>query len=404
MKDLLYLVHRIPYPPNKGDKIRSFHVLTALASRYRVHLGTFIDAPEDREHAPALQRYCASWFAAPVDPFWRRVRSLHGLLSGKPLTEAFYSHRQLADWCRRVVREHRIERVVAFSSSMAQFAVDLPQPARRVMDFCDIDSDKWRQYASHRRGPSAWIYRREAQLLERLERDIARSFDASVFVSEREAQAFRAIAPESAERVHAVCNGVDLKYFDPSLAHERPPGCEQPYVVFTGAMDYWANVEGVTWFVDEVWPAVLEAVPHARFLIVGSRPAPQVLGLGARRGVVVTGSVPDVRPYLAHAHAAVTPLRVARGVQNKVLEAMAMERVVVTSSTAVQGIDEHPPRDVLIADAAMEFARLVTAALRAPARRSTGNRRYVTERFDWSRNLEYFLELLEARVPVARAG
>jgi len=307
MKDLLYLVHRIPYPPNKGDKIRSFHVLTALASRYRVHLGTFIDAPEDREHAPALQRYCASWFAAPVDPFWRRLRSLQGLLSGKPLTEAFYGHRPLAAWCNRVLREQRIERIVAFSSSMAQFALDVPAPARRVMDFCDIDSDKWRQYASHRRGPSAWIYRREARLLEQLERDIARRFDVSVFVSEREAQAFRAIAPESADRVHAIRNGVDLKYFDPSTVQPRPHGCEPPYVVFTGAMDYWANAEGVSWFADEVWPAVLETMPDARFLIVGSRPAPQVQRLGGRRGIVVTGSVPDVRPYLAHAHAAVAP-------------------------------------------------------------------------------------------------
>jgi sugar transferase (PEP-CTERM/EpsH1 system associated) len=404
MKDLLYLVHRIPYPPNKGDKIRSFHVLGALASRYRVHLGTFIDAPEDRQHAQALQRYCASWFAAPIDPFWRRIRSLQGLLSGKPLTEAFYRHGPLAAWCGRVLREQRIERIVAFSSSMAQFALDLPAPARRVMDFCDIDSEKWRQYASHRRGPSAWIYRREAQQLERLERDIARQFDVSVFVSEREAEAFRAIAPESADRIRAIRNGVDLEYFDPATAQVRPPGCEQPYVVFTGAMDYWANVEGVTWFADEVWPAVLAAMPDARFVIVGSRPAPAVLRLAAQRGVTVTGSVPDTRPYLAYAHAAVTPLRVARGVQNKVLEAMAMERVIVTSSAAVQGIDEQPPQDVLVADDATEFAQHVMTALRAPARRSTSNRHYVTDRFHWSRSLDTFLQLIEESAPAARAG
>lgn len=404
MKDLLYLVHRIPYPPNKGDKIRSFHLLTALASSYRVHLGTFIDAPEDRQHAQVLQRYCASWFAAPIDPFWRRLRSLEGLLSGRPLTEAFYRHRPLAAWCSKVLRERRIERVVTFSSSMAQFAFDLPTPARRVMDFCDIDSDKWRQYASHRRGPSAWIYRREAKLLERLEREVARKFDISVFVSEREAQAFRAIAPESADRVRAIRNGVDLEYFDPATTHARAAGCDQPYVVFTGAMDYWANVEGVTWFADEVWPTVRAAIPAARFLIVGSRPATQVLRLANRSGITVTGAVPDVRPYLAHAHAAVTPLRVARGIQNKLLEAMAMERVVVTSSAAVQGIDEHPPQEVLVADDAAEFARLVTAVLRAPVRRSADNRRYVADRFHWSRNLETFLQLVERSAPAAQPG
>jgi sugar transferase (PEP-CTERM/EpsH1 system associated) len=405
MKELLYLVHRIPYPPNKGDKIRSFHVLEALASRYRVHLGTFIDAPEDREHEHALKRYCATWFAAPIDPFWRRVWSLKGLLSGKPLTEAFYRHRPLAAWCRQLLRERQIERIVTFSSSMAQFVPDLPPPVRRVMDFCDIDSDKWRQYASHRRGPSAWIYNREAQLLERLERSIASRFDASVFVSEREAATFRSIAPESADRVCAIRNGVDLDYFDPAPAHERPSGCEQPYVVFTGAMDYWANVEGVTWFAKEVWPFVLAAIPDARFLIVGSRPATEVLRLASERGVSVTGSVPDIRPYLAHAHAAVAPLRVARGIQNKVLEAMAMERVVVTTTAAVQGIDEHPPGDVLVADDAQEFGRLVSAALRTgPVRRSANNRSYVTDRFHWSRNLATFLQLVEEDVPAARAG
>jgi sugar transferase (PEP-CTERM/EpsH1 system associated) len=397
MKDLLYLVHRIPYPPNKGDKIRSFHLLKALASKYRVHLGTFVDSPEDLRHVEAVSRYCASCQVATINPLLRKLAALRGLWSGTALSEAFYTHDGLARWCRDVVREHRIERIVVFSSSMAQFVpAGAGASSRSVMDFCDIDSDKWRQYASHRRGLSAWVYGREASLLERRERQIAQDFDDSVFVSEREAAAFRAIAPEAANRVRSVPNGVDVDYFDPRQVHERPAQCDAPYVVFTGAMDYWANVEGVSWFVNAVWPLVRARVPQARFLIVGSKPTDEVIKLGNQPGVVVTGAVPDVRPYLQHANVAAAPLRVARGIQNKVLEAMAMERVVVATESAVQGLDVRPPEDVLVSDQPDEFARSVATALEAAsAPRSAANRSYVTTRFHWTRNLDTFVSLLE---------
>ncbi len=397
MKDLLYLVHRIPYPPNKGDKIRSFHLLKALAAKYRVHLGTFVDSPEDLLHLEDVNRYCATSMVAPIKPTLRKLAALRGLGSGRALTETFYAHDGLARWCRDAMQQHRIERIVVFSSAMAQFVpAGMSASVRSVMDFCDIDSDKWRQYAAHRRGLSAWIYRREAALLEQRERQIAQQFDFSVFVSEREATTFRSIAPEAADRVRSVPNGVNVEYFDPREVHQRPAHCDAPYVVFTGAMDYWANVEGVTWFVNAVWPLVRVRVPQARFLIVGSKPTDEVLRLRNQAGVVVTGAVPDVRPYLQHARVAAAPLRVARGVQNKVLEAMAMERVVVATESSVQGLDARPPEDVLVSDRPDEFARSVTAALQAPlAPRSTANRSYVTSRFHWTRNLDMFASLLE---------
>jgi sugar transferase (PEP-CTERM/EpsH1 system associated) len=403
MKDVLYLAHRLPYPPNKGDKIRSFHLLRALASRYRVHLGTFIDAPEDRVHVDELQRYCASLYAPQINPTWRKVTALRGLLSGRALTQTYYAHAGLAAWCSRTVRERKIDRAVIFSSAMAQFVCGGASPTlRRVMDFCDIDSDKWRQYSDNKSALAGWIYSREAELLERDERRIAREFDVSVFVSDNETAAFAAIAPESATRVHTVRNGVDVDYFTPSAAHARPQGCEEPYVVFTGAMDYWANVEGVSWFVNEIWPLVHAAIPRAKFFIVGSRPAEAVQKLAKTAGVVVTGSVPDVRPYLHYANAAVAPLRLARGIQNKVLEAMAMERVVVATPAAVRGIDATPPGDVLLAEGASDFARFVGALLEpATRRRSAVNRDYVADRFHWGRNLDAFLRLVEGDVALA---
>lgn len=404
MKDLLYLAHRLPYPPNKGDKIRSFHLLKALASRYRVHLGTFVDAAEDRVHVDALQSYCASLYAPQINPTWRKVTALRGLLSGRALTQTYYAHSGLAAWCTRTVRERGIEHVVMFSSAMAQFVSGASAPTlRRVMDFCDIDSDKWRQYGGRMRALGGWIYSREARLLEQDERRIASEFDVSLFVSDYETAAFTAIAPESATRVHTIRNGVDIDYFTPSEAHARPAGCEEPYIVFTGAMDYWANVEGVSWFVNEIWPLVHAANPRARFFIVGSRPAEAVQKLAKTAGVFVTGSVPDVRPYLHYANAAVAPLRVARGLQNKVLEAMAMERVVVATPAAVRGIDATPPGDVLLAEGAPDFARFVGALLEpATRRRSVVNRSYVADRFHWGRNLDAFLHLVEG--DLARAA
>jgi sugar transferase (PEP-CTERM/EpsH1 system associated) len=395
MNDLLFLVHRIPYPPNKGDKIRSFHLLQALATRYRVHVGAFIDTPEDLAHVEALRRMCASLLTVRIRPGLRKLAALRGLALGQPLTDIYYAHGGMAKWCAQTVQRHNIKHVVVFSSSMAQFvAGNAFAGVRRVMDFCDIDSDKWRQYADRQRGPVSWIYRREARLLLKLERRVAQDFDASLFVSELETKAFRELAPESAARVHAVRNGVDVNYFDPALPFAAPT--ENRYAVFTGAMDYWANVEGVSWFAAEVWPLVRAQLPDAKFLIVGSKPSEQVLRLATLPGIVVTGAVPDVRPYLRHAHVSVAPLRVARGIQNKVLEAMAMERVVVAAAAAVQGLDARPPDDVPVTDDAVEFAAKVTAALQQSAPPvATANRRYAVQRFSWAANLQALLTLVE---------
>src|SRR3569623_858504 len=248
MKELLFLAHRIPYPPNKGDKLRSYNLLKQLGRDYRVPLGAFIDEADD----------------------WRHVEAAAG--------------------------------------------------RRRVMDFVDIDSDKWQQYAEARRWPLSWVYRREARTLLQYERAVAATFDASVFVSDSEADLFKRLAPECAARVWSIHNGVDTAYFDPVQSFTPPyPLYEKP-IVFTGAMDYWANVEAVNWFAREVFPVVRAADEEARFYIVGARPAAEVQALRRLPGVIVVGAVDDIRPYLAHAALAVAPLRIARGVQNKVLE------------------------------------------------------------------------------------
>jgi len=270
--------------------------------------------------------------------------------------------------------------------------------ARRVCDFVDVDSDKWRQYSATRPFPASWIYRREAARLARFEQAVAATFDASVFVSEPEAALFRQQAPTAAARVRAVRNGVDLDYFTPDPARSSPFAAHELALVFTGAMDYWANAEGALWFAHEVLPRVRAAQPRARLYLVGMNPSAAVRRLAHLPGVTVTGSVPDVRPYLQHAAVAVVPLRIARGIQNKILEAMAMARPVVTTPQALEGIPARDGDEVYVATEAADFAARVIALLATPdTTRGARARAFVAREFDWARNLPAFLDLLESR-------
>ena len=395
MQDLLLLIHRIPYPPNKGDKIRSYNLLKHLARDYRVHLATFVDDADDWQHVPTVEAMCASSHFAALNPTLARVRSLGALVKNRSLSLDYYQDADLQRWVDRTVAAHAIKRVLVFSSAMAQYA-DKVSDARRVIDFCDVDSDKWRQYADKKSWPMSWLYRHEARQLLRYERQVASQYDASLFVSSPEADLFRQLAPESVERIGHFSNGVDTDYFSPEheLASPYAPG--ERALVFTGAMDYWPNVDAVQWFCDEVFPILRRQDPELRFYIVGSRPAPQVQALAQAAGVTVTGTVPDVRPYIRHARVAVAPLRIARGIQNKVLEAMAMATPVVVSPQALEGIAAEPGRELLLAAEAADFADAVAQLL---AR--TGNdmglaaRARVEHHYSWPSNLACIGEKLE---------
>ncbi len=380
---LLFLAHRIPFPPNKGDKIRSFHLLRHLSQRYEIHLGAFVDDPDDWQYAEALAPYCASVKLVPLNTRRARLASLSGLLSGKALTLPYYRHAGLRAWAHALAQAGTVSHGLAFSSAMAQF---MPPLEKRVLDMVDVDSDKWTQYASTQRWPLSWVYAREGRKLAEWEADTARRFDATLLVSQDEAALLRTRVPEAADRIGAFENGVDAAYFSPDLAHDSPFKADERAIVFTGAMDYWPNVDAVTWFAERMFPAIHDAVPAARFVIVGSRPSDAVLALARQPGVIVTGSVPDVRPYLAHAVCAVAPLRIARGVQNKVLEAMAMACPVVTSPQAAEGIRAEAGRDYTLAHDATEFAASVIACARQPVRNPEA-RACILERYDWTRNL-----------------
>lgn len=394
MEPLLFLCHRLPYPPDKGDKIRSFHILRELARRYRVHLGTFVDDPADLAHLPALEALCVSVHAVPISPRLRRLASLPALWRGEALGLAYYRDAGLAAWVAALQRAERPQRVLVFSSTMAQYVTgDDWAAVRRVIDFVDVDSEKWAEYAARKPWPMSLVYAREARCLRAFETAIAARFDASVFVTDAEAALFCASTHTTAARVHAVENGVDLHYFAPDAARPSPYPAAVPVAVFTGAMDYWANVDAVNWFAHAIWPAVRRALPRAEFWIVGTRPGPVVQQLANLPGVVVTGRVPDTRPYLQHARVAVAPLRIARGVQNKVLEAMAMGLAVVATPAACTGLGASAPPCAQATDDAAQFAARVVNALADPA--AAAGRHYVDRHHHWPRNLARLADLLE---------
>jgi len=395
MQSVLFLCHRLPWPPSKGDKIRSYHVLQRLAERYRVYLGTFVDDPADWRHLAPVEALCAEMCIRPLPPWRAGWRALAALTRGEALTVGVYRDRVMRHWVERLLAEHKLELALCYSSGVAPFVMRHTQ-LRRVMDFVDVDSDKWHQYAQQARGGvKRMLYRREARRLAEFERTIATQFDASVFVSEAEAAFFRHLVPESAGRVHGIPNGVDAGYWDPQRACSSPYRPGERVVVFVGAMDYRANVDAVRWFAQEVWPRIAARRQDARFYIVGSRPTAAVRALGQLAGITVTGRVEDVRPYLAHAHAVAAPLRIARGIQNKVLEALAMEKVLLATPAAYAGVADFAGRqgciDELPEVMAAEALRWLDApqAVRVPAARAE-----VLSRHDWVRSLDTYENVL----------
>jgi sugar transferase (PEP-CTERM/EpsH1 system associated) len=241
--NILYLVHRLPYPPNKGDKVRSYHLLRHLQRRHRVFLGTFIDDPQDEVHVPQLREWCPDLHVERLRPRWRKLASLSALARGEALSLAYYRNAGLRAWVQQVATAHRLDATVVFSSTMAPFGWPLLPATPMLVDLVDVDSQKWVQYAQARRGPMAWLYRREGRTLLAHERDCVLQSRRSFLVTDKERALFDELAPEARGRVDVCGNGVDTDYFRPDPALPRPFAANERAIVFTGAMDYWPNVD-----------------------------------------------------------------------------------------------------------------------------------------------------------------
>jgi sugar transferase (PEP-CTERM/EpsH1 system associated) len=363
MRELLFLSHRIPYPPDKGDKIRSFHILQHLSRRFRIHLGCFSDDVSGPADVEQLRNTCAEVFCLPLSPIQKVARGALAFFKGVSISELSYHDPRMKEWVDQRFLHGGIDDVFVFCSAMYPYIQRHARRGRIVLDMVDVDSQKWGDYARSAGWPLNAIYRREQRKLFALERLAANSCDCALFVSSAEANLFRLLAPESSKSIQFMDNGVDLVRFDCASVFPNPfPPGSLP-VVFTGMMDYRPNIDAVSWFARDAMTTIRRAHGAAEFWVVGKNPSSSVRALQRVPGVRIVGSVPDVRPYLAHASCVVAPLRIARGVQNKVLEAMAMGKIVVLTPAALEGLRVIPNQEVLLASGASELARVVSRVL-----------------------------------------
>jgi len=378
--NVLYLVHRVPYPPNRGDRIRSFHILKYLAERANVYLATLADEQVTPEILRTLRSYCEQLTVEPLGRA-RWLNAVASLACGKAATEGLFFnaplHRAIRQWCEKV----QFDAAVVFCSGMFQY-VSGPalESVRLTADLVDVDSQKFYDYASAASFVKAWLYQLEAARLRSLEATIARRAETISLVSEAEAALFRDVCPN--EKTIAIPNGVDLDYFQP-----RPGQGVANQVVFVGALDYPPNIDAMLWLCRSVWPQVKAALPDATLKIVGRNPDPAIQRLAAVVGVQVIGSVPDVRPHMASASVAIAPLRIARGIQNKVLEALAMRLPVVVSPGALEGLALQPGKQVLLARTAEQWIEAVLHLCRnrqAAQELGRAGRQFVESNHDWS--------------------
>jgi sugar transferase (PEP-CTERM/EpsH1 system associated) len=361
MLDLLFISHRMPWPLNKGEKIRAWNVIQHLAPNYRVHLGCVVDDPADMDHVARLETVCASVGAFPIDKRRQKYRALLHARPGKPLMPDFYYSPALQRWLDATMA--RVPMDVLYIYSVAMFPYVEHAGGRKILDAQDVDSEKWAEYAAKSRYPMRAVWAREARTLLAYERRAAAACAWSFFVSEPEAARFAELAPEVADRVVAVECGVDLSRFSPDSDYTSPFAPDSVNLVFTGNMDYWPNADAALWFARDVMPLMRTRLQDAQFWVVGANPGAEVRALASLPGVQVTGRVEDVRPYVAHASVIVCPLRIARGIQNKVLEGMAMGRPVIASPPAFEGVRAEAGRDLLVADGAQAFVQTVTDVL-----------------------------------------
>jgi sugar transferase (PEP-CTERM/EpsH1 system associated) len=364
---IFFVCQRVPFPPDRGDKITTFHELRHLAREHEVHVFCLADGEQDLRNVPGALDHARSVTAIPVSQARAKPRALNAVLTGRPLSVAMLDEKALHAAIQRQHGRLKPDLIFVYSSNVAQYAEPFAETAR-IMQFADLDSLKFQSYAVSARLPMKWVYAMEGRRLLEYERHIAATFTHSLVCTPIELGDFKRLIPD--RPVSTVGNGVDVEYFHSMRTTKLPAE-----IVFTGVMDYIPNVDAVTWFCDEILPLVRQRLAHARFTICGSRPSEAVRRLAERPGVTVTGRVEDIRPYLDRAEVFVAPLRIARGIQNKVLEALAMGLPVVASRATWMGTGVPEGSGILAADEASAFASHVIRLLEDGALRAAMSQR-----------------------------
>lgn len=370
-------------------------MLKFLSEHYSIYLAGFIDDKNDRAYIEQLKQFCVDYTIEEKSPFLSKLKGLSGFLNGSAITLPYYHSSSLQTWISQAISKHNIERVFVYSSAMAQYVMPKATNTltRFVMDFVDVDSDKWRQYALNKQGLGRWFYNREARCLENFEAQVFEAADNSVFVSSQEADFFNKLMQErrldiNLKPAQAINNGVDADYFDPKAQMPSVDELGEQAIVFTGAMDYWPNVEAVKWFAEHVWPKVLQVNPNAQFVVVGSNPSDEICQLKKQANIIITGRVEDVRPYILQANVVIAPLQIARGIQNKVLEGMAMSKEIVLTKLAGEGICISSMPGYHICETSKETVDTINDLLASLPADISSNRQFVKDNFDWDTELQ----------------
>jgi len=401
--NILFLAHRLPYLPDKGEKIRAFHTIRELAARHSIYLVSFIEEVAEMSQVASLRKNCAS-----VEVVLRRNSAaslLHasvGVLVRRPLSVSLFYRKAFSEKISNTVANRKIDCIIASSGCMGQYVARLK--LAKIIDFIDVDSEKWRIYSERHGFPWSAIYRLEGRRLAKYEQELAESFNYSIVVSREESRLLQ--QRSTGCPIMVISNGVDLEYFRPPT--RRGADISSPVIIFTGAMNYFPNVDAVQFFALDIFPLVRRVFPEAVFCIVGRSPNRHVRQLAKLPNVTVTGAVPDVRPYLGRASLAVAPFRLARGIQNKVLEAMAMSVPVVGTAETFKGIEATERDGIRIADDPETFARHVIDLLCDAAQRCRLGREarsYVERHHRWDEQgakLENILQEVVQREQIER--
>lgn len=372
---ILFLCHRVPFPPVSGSKVRAFHMIRHLSAQgHALTVASLARSVEEVKGAQGLADYCSSTMIEPASGVTAWVRMVGRLPTPIPSSFGYFASPRLARQVKKALTADVYDLVIVHSSSMAPYALGAPARSLRILDFCDMDSQKWREYGHYKPFPWSLGYTLEGIKLEHAEIRLARQFDLCTCATPAELQTLRQLAPDATSDWFP--NGVDSSQFQPV------EGYDPLLIAFLGRMDYYPNRQAVEFFCRELLPRLQRRRPALRFEVIGANPPRSIRELARLSGVSVTGSVADVRPYVARAALTVAPLTIARGTQNKVLESMAMGVPVVCSPIVSKGVDAIPGEHLLCASSSEEYVTLIEQVLESAALRrrlaSAGRNRVLT--------------------------
>lgn len=393
-KRMLFICQRPPYPPNKGEKLRTYHQIRVLAEQgHRIHVACPTTSQQDSTDLQALLNTGLIQSVVHQPLRLERLRKPLALLSRQSISEFYFYSRSLQQKINLLISQHSIDTVVCTASSLANYATPLPDTLDKYMDFMDLDSDKWQQYAEQSPWPLRWVYEREAKKVAQLEKHAGDAFNACYFISDNEIALYQQIAPAPKAHVFKVGNGIDEREFYPASSY-LPIANNAPVLLFVGVMDYKPNVDAVTWFAEHCWPQVKQQYPNAQFNIVGMNPSKAVLALAQQAGIQVTGKVDDVLPYFHQAHIFVAPFRIARGVQNKVLQAFACGLPVVSTAMGLEGIQGNTAECALTAQQPNDWLHAINTLVQQPALHQSMHQAgiaLIQQHYSWHAALNHFV-------------